>query len=66
MEPAQRRLIQRRDQVPGLDVSHRITPSFTPPDALPASGRFSGYFSGNYLAQATSSRPKNECKVNAK
>ena len=40
VEPAQRGLIQRRDQVPGLDVSHRITPPLMPPDTLPASGRF--------------------------
>jgi len=31
VEPAQRCLIQRRDQVPGLDVSQRITPPVMPP-----------------------------------
>jgi hypothetical protein len=34
MEPAQRCIIQRRDQVPGLDVSHSITSPLTPPDTL--------------------------------
>jgi hypothetical protein len=65
MEPAQRCLIQRRDQIPGLDVSHHITPPLTPPDTLPESGRFSCICSGNYLAQAAFSRPENEHKVNA-
>jgi hypothetical protein len=40
MEPAQRCLIQRRDQIPGLDVSHRITPPLMPSSARLRPGAF--------------------------
>jgi hypothetical protein len=64
MEPAQRCLVQRRDQVPGLDVSHRITPPLTPPDTYLHPAAFC-HCSGGYPAQAARRRPANERQMNA-
>src|SRR5207245_846396 len=53
VEPAQRGLIQRRDQVPGPDLRHRITPLLTPSGTLPAARRVSGHCSITAMQEST-------------
>ena len=65
MEPAQRRLIQRRDQVPGPDLGHRITPCSRRLRAACAPAACSCSCGASYAARATCSRLQDEREMNA-
>jgi hypothetical protein len=63
VSPANRRLIQRRNQVSGLDILHRITPQIHS-GHIATAGRSARSCGGTYRAWATLSRPERERKMN--